>query len=223
MNFKAGALLVCASMLFQGGCTSKVVNPEQYSGFLSDYNGLAETKSPSGAVVMRWIQPGVDASKYKRLYIEPSQFYPKPQASATVPQMTLDGIAGYYDQALNREFSKTLPIVMTPSAGTLIVRPAITAVSAKTQGLHVYEVIPIALVAAGISAATGIRDQDTNIATEAEFVDATDGRVVAKVVRKGAGKTLANSSQVMKAADVKAVLDGWASDMHLSFEKIKDN
>lgn len=81
--------------------------------------------------------------------------------------------------------------------------------------------IPIALVAAGVSAATGIRDQDTSIATEAVFLDGDSNQVVAEVVRKGAGAQLDDSSQVMQAKDAKAVLDGWALDMVKSFQQLK--
>ena len=98
---------------------------------------------------------------------------------------------------------------------------AITAVSSKTKGLQVYEVIPIALVAAAVSTATGIRDQETTLATEAVFMDGGTNKVVAQVVRKGTGKPLENDSQVMQANDVKAVIDGWASDLHQSYLKIK--
>ncbi|MCY1186557.1 hypothetical protein D9M73_274390 [compost metagenome] len=104
-----------------------------------------------------------------------------------------------------------------------MVRPAITAVSASTKGLRPYEVIPIALVAAGVSAATGIRDQDTSIATEAAFLDGGNNQVVAEVVRKGAGAELENSSQVMQPKDARAVLDGWAADMLKSFQTLKNH
>ncbi|MNC66782.1 hypothetical protein D3C75_1172190 [compost metagenome] len=81
--------------------------------------------------------------------------------------------------------------------------------------------IPIALVAAGISTATGIRDQDTSVATEAAFLDGSTNEVVAAVVRKGAGAELDNSSQIMQASDARAVLDGWAKDMVSSFQALK--
>ncbi|MDV3163139.1 MAG: DUF3313 domain-containing protein, partial [Candidatus Phytoplasma australasiaticum] len=108
-----------------------------------------------------------------------------------------------------------------PGPGVLVVRPAITAASAKTKGLRPYEVIPIALVAAGISAATGIRDQDTTLATEAAFLDGRNNTVVAQVVRMGAGADLDNSAQVLKANDFKAVLDVWAKDMVTSYQQLK--
>lgn len=221
MNWKLLALPLCVATLTLTGCASKYVEPENYSGFLKDYKVLKEEKSPSGAPVMRWIKPGIDVSQFNSVYVEPSQLYPQPQPSEKIPQSTLDGITRYYDQALKTQFSKALPLADGPGQGVLIVRPAITAVSASTKGLQPYEVIPIALIAAGVSTATGIRDQDTSIATEAAFLDGSNGTVVAQVVRKGAGTELENSSQVMTANDAKALLDGWARDMVKSYEQLK--
>ncbi|MCO7515151.1 DUF3313 domain-containing protein [Pseudomonas guariconensis] len=221
MKLKSIASTLCLSSLLLSGCASKYVEPDQYSGFLKEYSILKEEKSPSGAPVMRWIKPGVDVNSYTSIYIEPSQLYPRPQPTEKIPQSTLQGITQYYDQALKTQFSKVLPLAQSPGHGVLVVRPAITGVSASTKGLRPYEVIPIALVAAGISTATGIRDQDTSIATEAAFLDGNTNEVVAEVVRKGAGADLDNSSQVMQAKDARAVLDGWAQDMVKSFQALK--
>lgn len=212
---------LCIATLGVVGCSSKTVEPDQYSGFLKDYSQLKETKSPSGAEVMRWMDPKLDINQFTSFYVEPSQLYPKPQPTEKIPQQTLNGITSYYDQALKRELSKSLPLATGPGPGVIVVRPAITAVSSKTEGLHVYEVIPIALVAAAVSTATGIRDQETTLATEAVFLDGSSNKVVAQVVRKGTGQPLENSSQAMKATDVKAVIDGWASDMHQTYLKLK--
>lgn len=203
------------------GCSSKLTQPDEYSGFLKDYSQLEESRSPSGAAVMRWIDPTLNLNKYTSFYVEPSQLYPKPQPTQKIPQSTLQGITSYYDQALKRELGKSLSLAKSPGPRTLIVRPAITAVSSRTEGLKPYEVLPIALVAAAVSAASGIRDQETNIGTEAAFIDGENNRVVAQVVRKGAGEPLENNSQVMKVADVRKVLDGWASDLHQSYLKLK--
>lgn len=212
---------LCIATLGVVGCSSKTVAPDEYSGFLKDYSQLKEAKSPSGAEVMRWMDPKLNINKFTSVYIEPSQLYPKPQATAKIPQQTLNGITSYYDQALKREIGKSLPLATGPGPGVIVVRPAITAVSSKTEGLHAYEVIPIALVAAAVSTASGIRDQETTLATEAVFLDGGSNGVVAQVVRKGTGTPLENSSQVMKADDVKKVIDGWAVDMHQTYLKLK--
>ncbi|UQS16555.1 DUF3313 domain-containing protein [Pseudomonas sp. HS6] len=212
---------LCIATLGVVGCSSKTVAPEEYSGFLKDYSQLKEAKSPSGAEVMRWVDPKIDINKFTSVYIEPTQLYPKPQPTVKIPQQTLNGITAYYDQALKREVGKSLPLANGPGPGVIVVRAAITAVSSKTEGLHAYEVIPIALVAAAVTTASGSRDQETTLATEAVFLDGGNNKVVAQVVRKGTGKPLENDTQVMKATDVKAVIDGWASDMHQSYLKLK--
>ncbi len=212
---------LCVASIAMVGCASKVQQPDEYSGFLKDYSRLKEAKSPSGAEVMRWVDPKLKVSKYTSVYVEPTQLYPAPKPTEKIPQSTLNGITQYYDQALKREVSKSLPLASGPGPGVLVVRAAITAVSSKTEGLAPYEYIPVALVAAAVSTASGIRDQETELATEAVFIDGQSQDVVAQVVRKGTGKPLANDSQVMKADDVKKVIDGWAADMHQSYLKLK--
>jgi hypothetical protein len=212
---------VCIATIGVMGCSSKVTQPDEYSGFLSDYSNLKEAKSPSGAQVMRWVDPNLSLSRYNAVYIELTQFYPKPQASTKIPESTLQGISTYYSQALKRELEKSLPLADGPGPGVIVVRAAITAVSSKTESLKPYEYIPVALLVATVSTGAGIRDQETTLGTEAQFLDGASGKVVAQVVRKGTGKPLANDSQVMKADDVKSVIDGWASDLHQSFLKLK--
>lgn len=212
---------VCIASIGMIGCASKVQQPDEYSGFLKDYSRLKEARSPSGAEVMRWIDPKLNVDQYTQVYIEPSQFYPAPQPTAKIPKSTLTGITGYYDQALKRELGKSLPLASAPGPGVIVVRPAITAVSSKTEGLKPYELIPVALVAAAVSTASGIRDQETTLATEAVFLDGQTQAVVAQVVRKGTGKPLENDSQVLETDDVKQVIDGWASDLHQSYLKLK--
>ncbi|MFL1495185.1 DUF3313 domain-containing protein [Pseudomonas antarctica] len=212
---------LCVASIAMTGCASKVPQPDEYSGFLSDYSQLKQAKSPSGAEVMRWVDPNLDLSRYNAVFIEPTQFYPKPQATAKIPDSTLNGINTYYSQALKRELAKSLPIANAPGPGVIVVRAAITAVSSKTESLKPYEYIPVALVAAAVSTGTGIRDQETTLGTEAQFLDGASGKVIAQVVRKGTGKPLSNDSQVMKADDVKGVIDGWTSDLHQSSMKLK--
>ncbi|MCF5725009.1 DUF3313 domain-containing protein [Pseudomonas syringae] len=208
------------AVIAMAGCTSNITQPDEYSGFLSDYSQLKEAKSPSGAEVMRWVDPSLDLSRYNAVYIESTQFYPKPQATPRIPDSTLNGINTYFSQALKRELQKSLPLASAPGPGVIVVRAAITAVNSKTQGLKPYEFVPVALVAAAVSTGTGIRDQDTTLGTEAQFLDGATGKVLAQVVRKGTGKPLSNDSQVMRPDDVKSVIDGWASDLHQSYVKL---
>ncbi|MFI8747349.1 DUF3313 domain-containing protein [Pseudomonas sp. NPDC077186] len=218
---KLFGLPLLAAFLSTTACTSTLVAPEQYSGFLQDYSRLSEQQSPSGAKVARWIDPDLQIARYNQLFLEPSQFYPQPQPNARLSQETLQGITNYFDTALRRELSKVMPLTDSPTAGTLVLRPAITAVSASTEGLKPYEVIPIALVVAAASTAAGTRDQQVEIAAEAAVIDAQNSRVVAQVVRKGSGLDLDNDEQAISLDNVKPVIDVWANDMRQSVEQLK--
>ena len=211
--------LLVLPLLF--GCSSNKVSSEDYSGFLSNYSHLSEQENASGAKVMSWVDPNLNLGRYTSVYIEPTQYFPKPAPTDKVSQQTLDQISAYYTQVLKREFGQVLPVVNQPASDSLVVRAAITGVSSHTQSLRAYEVIPIALISAGVSTAAGIRDQDTVIATEADFLDGRTSKEVAQVVRKGTGQPLENDKQAMTANDVKGVLDGWAKDMRLSYTKLR--
>lgn len=221
MKMPAIKTFLCCAMLGLGGCASSQVDPSQYSGFLKDYSLLKPAESATGAPVMRWIDPDVKLSEYTQVYIEPSQFYPKPQPTAVISAQTLQSITRYYDAALKRELGKDMPLAQGPGPNTIIVRPAITAVSTSTEGLKPYEVVPIALVAAAVNTAAGGRDQNVEIATEAAFLDAANNKVLAQVVRKGSGTQLENDKTQLTLDNVKPVLDGWATDLRLSYERLK--
>jgi hypothetical protein len=105
---------LCIASVGIVGSARKVVEPDQYSGFLMDQSQLREAQSPSGATVMRWIDPKPDMSKYINVYLDPTQLYPKPQPMVKNPQAIFKGITGYYDQAPKFEIGKSLPL----AAGT---------------------------------------------------------------------------------------------------------
>jgi len=213
--------LLCSALIVLAGCANSRVDPSEYSGFLKDYSRLQEAASISGAPVMRWVDPKIKAGQFTQVYVEPSQFYPKPQPTEVITPQTLQQITHYYDAALKRELGAVVPLAAGPGPKVLVVRPAITAVATHSEGLKPYEVIPIALVAAAVNTAAGGRDQAVNIATEAAFLDGGNNAVVAQVVRKGAGKELENKSTKLTVQDVKPVLDGWASDMRRSFAALR--
>jgi len=221
MNSTLRATLLCSALVVLAGCASSRVDPSQYSGFLKDYSRLKEAESISGAPVMRWIDPNLKAARYTQVFIEPSQFYPKPHPTEVISSQTLQEITRYYDTALKRELGAVVPLAKAPGPHVLVVRPAITAVATHNEGLRPYEVIPIALVAAAVNTAAGGRDQDVDIATEAAFLDGGNNAVLAQVVRKGAGKELENDTTKLTVQDVKPVLDSWATDMRRSFVKFQ--
>lgn len=210
---------VLFSALVLGGCASKVTQPEQYSGFLSSYSRLQEATSPTGQPVMRWIAPGVNLNNYKHVLVESIDFYPAPSPSEQVSAPTLHELQAYTSQQVTRALGRRFQMhdlserASYPAAQSLILRAAITAVDTKAEGLKPYEVIPIALVAAAATTATGARDRTTELYIEAELVDASTGKSVLQVVRKGYGKELENDEEQVTLATLKGVVDGVVRDI----------
>ncbi|HLA32300.1 MAG TPA: DUF3313 domain-containing protein [Pseudomonas sp.] len=214
MTLRTLAFGLSATLLL-AGCASDTTQPAQYSGFLSDYSQLQPAQSASGAPVMRWISPDLNLQRYASVLVEKPLFYPAPQPNAQVSQQTLDEIANYLQQAMQRELAGRLRIVQHPDQETLVLRSAISAVSLSAEGLKVYEVLPIALVAAAASTAAGTRDLNSEIYVELEAIDGGNSQPMARVVRKGHGLQLENDSSQLRLEDIKPALDIWAQDARL--------
>lgn len=211
-NLMAGSLVAAAMLL--NGCTSKTVSQEQYSGFLPSYDGLETVKTASGQKALRWVDPTFNVANYDKLVFQPLRFYPTPQTTDRIGQETYDELLKYANMRLGEALSSRFQLVgFSSGPRTLEFRGAITGVSANTEGLKPYEVIPIALVLAGTMAATGERDQDTELYLEGELIDTSTGKAVLRVVRKGFGKTLSNDHQAVQFADLKPVVDELTTDV----------
>ncbi|MGW8466108.1 DUF3313 domain-containing protein [Pseudomonas sp. CLCA07] len=201
-----------------GGCTSKVTETTQYSGFLSSYNNLKEVETPSGGTAMRWVSPSWNPNAYNTVVFNKLDFYPAPKPNERVNQQTLTDIQNYMTTKAKATLGTRYQVVSTPAAApagakTLILRAAITGVSASNEGMKWYEVVPIAAVVGATQAATGHRDQDTELYIEAEFIDAKSNQTVGRVVRKVFGTTLENESQNVTAKDFKTAIDKLNSDL----------
>ncbi|MEA1604986.1 DUF3313 domain-containing protein [Pseudomonas spirodelae] len=211
MMLKTLGLALSASVLL-AGCASNTPAPSQYSGFLSDYSQLQPTQSPSGATVMRWVAPDFQLANYSSVLVEKPLFYPAPTPSAQVSQQTLNDIANYLQQAIRLELAGRMRIVEQADRDTLVLRSAITAVNLSPEGLKVYEVIPVALVAAAASTAAGTRDLNTEVYVELEAIDGSNSKPMVRVVRKGHGLQLENDSTQLRLDDITPALDTWAKD-----------
>ena len=211
MMLKTLGLALSASVLL-AGCASNTPTPSQYSGFLSDYSQLQPTQSPSGATVMRWVAPDFQLANYSSVLVEKPLFYPAPTPSAQVSQQTLNDIANYLQQAIRLELAGRMRIVEQADRDTLVLRSAITAVNLSPEGLKVYEVIPVALVAAAASTAAGTRDLNTEVYVELEAIDGSNSKPMVRVVRKGHGLQLENDITQLRLDDITPALDTWAKD-----------
>lgn len=205
------ALLLGSALV--AGCTSHTTKPEQYSGFLNDYSGLAQTKSATGKEAMQWRKAGFKMADYGDILFQPAAFYPAPQPNERVSKETLQQILDYANKTIEPAMQYRVKQAQTPGSRTLQFKGAITGVGAEDQGLKPYEVIPIALVVASAQTASGHRTQNTAMFLESELLDAESGEVQMKVVRKVMGKTVNNEQQPVTFDDLKESIDDLAKDI----------
>ena len=209
---------VALSSLLLAGCVSKVTEQDQYSGFLKNYDGLQETKSPSGATVMRWVAPGFQPSAYSTVVFERLELYPAPKPNERVDLKTLEQLQAYTTDSTKQALSQNYRVVSSTrdvrkGERALILHAAITGVTASNEGMRWYEIVPVAAVVGATQAATGHRDQNTELYIEADLVDAGTGQPVAKAVRKVFGENLENSSQKITANDFKTAIKAMTNDL----------
>ena len=203
-----------AATLLLAGCTSKTVSQAQYSGFLPSYEGLTTVETTSGQKALRWVAPGFNVANYDKLIYQPVRFHPTPHITDRISQQTYNDLLNYTNTRLSQAFSERFQLVgFSSGPRTLEFRGAITGISAETEGLKPYEIIPVALVVAGAMAATGERDQNSELFLEGEFIDTSTGKPVMRVVRKGLGMTLSNNRQAVTFADLKPVIDELTTDV----------
>jgi hypothetical protein len=219
MNLSRNLLLGTAlAGLLLGGCTSKVTETTQYSGYLSNYNNLQEVETPSGGTAMRWVSPSWNPDAYDTIAFRTLEFYPAPKPNEQVNQKTLTDLQNYMSSkaksVLGQKYRRASSAAAAPAGShPLTLRAAITGVSASNEGMKWYEVMPIAAVIGATQAATGHRDQDTNLFIEAEFVDARTHQSMVKVVRKVFGSQLENESQKITTKDFKDAIDKLIADL----------
>lgn len=102
-----------------------------YSGFLGDYYKNLQP-GPEGGVKMRWLKPGVDFSKYKKLMIDSVTFFfaDDSEYKGIDPQLMKE-LADSFNLELLNTLKGTIPIVADPGPDVVRIRFAITGVKAS--------------------------------------------------------------------------------------------
>lgn len=195
------------------GCSSKVVETQHYSGFLPDYSRLQATQSPGGRPTLRWISPEYHSANYHGIYYNPVIYYPAAKPTSRVSKETLDNLKSYVDTRLKAAVATHKPLVNSAGQGTLIMKTAITTVSAENQDMKFYEVLPVAAVIASTMAASGHRTQNSVLYLETQLIDAKTGQVMLEAVRKAYGKTVPNNSTPVTLEDLKEGVDQMINDI----------
>lgn len=204
---------VFSFFMLLAGCSSKVAETNQYSGFIKDYSNLTPVETSSGQQVLRWTSPGFRVSQYKDIYMTPVVFYPPPVPNSRVSAATLEQLRMLTEQRLKNAVNTVRPLSSEPHPGGLIFSVAISAVSAENKDMRVYELLPVTAVIAGTMTIAGKRSQNTYFFIEGVLTDVSTNKPVLKVVRKAYGGAVSNSTAAITSADLKSAVDNMVKDV----------
>ena len=195
------------------------VSAEDYSGFLGDYSKLDKVEDAMGHKRKLWVNPKFTGVNYQKFLIEPVIFFPEPKPSEDVSGDTLKEILAYLDATVRKSIGAEFPLVTEQGPGVVRLRMALTAVDVK-KGLKAYELIPIAMIHAGTSEATGRRKHDVEMYVESEITDSVSHEKLALVVREAKGVEMKGKDPLTLEV-VKPQVDAWGEALRLEMQRLK--
>ena len=183
------------------------------SGFLPAAvdSHMIKIKLADDRTAMRWISPETTGKNYHAIMVDRVIFYPAPSPGPQVSSSTLDAIAQYLTDALRKKLGEKTTVTDTAGPGVLRMQPAITAVTAKKEGLSVKDVVPVHLLFSAATAATGHMDEDVTAMIEVRVTDSVSGdyRAAAKLDLKG--QQLKNETDQLTLANMQKSLENGAA------------
>lgn len=182
--------------------------PVARSGFLGDYSQLRP--GGEGRAAMVYVNPKVKWSTYRRVLVDPVQFWSSDNGVPVADQKVL---TSYFYNALRENLIKHhLRLADKPGPGVMELKVAITGATASTPVLRsVSVVVPQARVLnTAQSLATGSYAFVGSAQTEGQIVDSVTGeRLAAAIDRREGGMSLQTAAQ-WKWGDAQNILDYWA-------------
>jgi hypothetical protein len=203
----------CASvvlLVLAMGISNGLAAEPKYSGFLGDpgvYSQLGP--GPEGGAKMRWLKPGVDFSKYKKLMVDSIIFYFGDDSEKVIDPKEMNELADAFNQEMVTALKDKYPIVGEPGPGVVRIRIAITNFKASKPGVSaVTSILPIGL---GVSllkkGATGGWTGGGEVGAEFMGIDTETNEVVALAVD---GKQAAFEQRFSKEGVAKEAFKFWA-------------
>lgn len=221
MNARPSYLFLgLSAVVLAAGCASSPPDKTLESGFLTSYSQLRERDCVGAARIQNagtcyiWDDPRLTPQNYNAVILERLAFFPEPKPNEYVTLETLDKIRNYMDNRLREEMGKQVNLVNTPGPGVVRIRWAITAASAETRSLEVYQYIPVALVAtAAVAVAEGGLPKDAKIAFEAEVTDSLTRQPLFLTLRTGTGQRIQevkSGQRQINPDNLKKLFDAWS-------------
>jgi len=199
---------------FAGGAGTVQLGDYRAKGFLSDYSRL---KSVEGRTVWRYIDPGVDFSRYDKVMLDRIKIFLKEDADYKgIDPQELHELVTYFHRSIARALGDRYPVVSQPGPGVLRLRIALTdLVPNRPEASVVSLVVPyLWLGEAGAGVAEGEAGSTPFIgeaSIEVEALDSQTARQLGAYVERHVGKKYNWSEGVDTAvADYLKAYSTWA-------------
>jgi len=202
------------------GCASNYMSPDDYSGYLSSYEGLEEVETESGGETLRWISEKISSQNYHSVIVDKTVLYPEPQANEQVSDRLLRQFSWTVGKIIENAAADSFKVVTEPGEGVLRIKPAITGVVHGMEGMKPIEILPIAMVLGLGKAVFGTRDRDVAIFLEVAVTDSQTGELLATAVRKGEGEQLENDKEKLSMVHLEELVANWKVDAASVFKQL---
>jgi len=164
---------------------------KKYSGFLGQYDGLE--KGPEGGVAERYLKPGVDFSKYKKVMLDSVVFFLADDAEYKgINAEDMKELSDKFNKAVIDALGVGYPLVAEAGPDVMRVRVAITHLKASKPGAAAATtVLPVGLALSFVK--KGVTGEYTGVGStgiEAEFLDSLSNERIAAAVDEQAGGKL---------------------------------
>jgi len=183
---------IAAAIGFILTASGTVAAETRYSGFMGDYYRYLQP-GPEGGVKMRWIKPGVDLAKYRKLMVDSVIFYLAPDSEDKgIDAEQMKELSDAFNLEIVNALKEKHLLVSEPGPDVARLRIAITGIEKSKPGLSaVASVIPvgigISLVKKGV---TGSYSGSGSTAAEFMALDSLTGEVfIAAFDERPAGYT----------------------------------
>lgn len=191
---------------------------KKYSGFLGDSYSLLQPGPKDGAKE-RYLKPGVDLGKYKRLMIDSVIFYFADDSQYKgIDPAEMKELADQFNQAILNAVMDKYPVTSEPGPDVLRLKIAITNIKASKPGVSgITSIVPVGLALSTVKkGATGSWSGSGATAVELMALDSTTNDIIALAVddrKAGFTERFSKWGSAKEAFEywakrIRAVLDG---------------
>jgi hypothetical protein len=173
------AIIICFAFALSATSCASIQKPK-HTGFLGEYYKNLQP-GPKEGVKFRWMKPGADFSKYKKIMIDNVVFYfaPDSEDKGIEPEVMKE-LADTFNQELLDAITDKSTIVTEPGPGVIRLKVALTGIKQSRPVLSgVSSVVPVGLAATVVKkGATGEWIGSGATGMESLFIDTSTNEVV---------------------------------------------